>query len=114
MNEKQNETLQAICRVYLCRLRHLANKHGLKSYLNDLIKRNKEGKCKATEYECEMLARMVNDERIQRNEIPKLIGKSYRQCNDDGTFERIKKLPRVGIYSKVNAIIFNHKNKTRK
>lgn len=37
------------------------------------------------------------------------LGKSYRQCNDDGTFDNIKKLRHVGIYSKVSALLFKSK-----
>lgn len=70
---------------------------------------NKRQECVGTEQEVQMLSRMVDDERIGRHEIPKLLGKSYRQCNDDGTFDNIKKLRHVGIYSKVSALLFKSK-----
>jgi hypothetical protein len=52
-----------------------------------------------------MLARMVNDDRIERSEIPKALGKSYRQCMEDNDFDRVKKLKRVGIYSKISVLL---------
>lgn len=44
-------------------------------------------------------------DRRARVNVAKELGKSYRQCNDDGTFDKIKKLPYVGIYSKVSALL---------
>ena len=56
-----------------------------------------------------MLARMVDDERISRTDIPKVLDKSYRQANDDGDFEHIKKLKHQGIYSKVSAFLYKNR-----
>lgn len=109
MSKQRNETLQALCRDYLGRLRYMAKKHGID--VDSIIRANKNGDCSGTEYECNMLARMVDDERISRNDIPKLLGESYRKVESDGVFERIKKLKRVGIYSKVSALLYKSRKK---
>ena len=100
---KRNETLQALCRDYLGRLRYMAKKHGID--VDSIIRANKRKECSGTEYECQMLARMCDDERVSRTDVPKILGKSYRQANDDGDFEHIKRLKHQGIYSKVSAIL---------
>ena len=105
---KRNEALQALCRDYLCKLRYMGKKHGID--VDSIIKLNKRGKCSATNKEVEMLARCVDDERVSRTDIPKILGKSYRQSNEDGDFEHIKKLKRQGIYSKVSALLFKSKH----
>lgn len=102
----RNETLQALCRDYLHRLRHLAQERGLGGWINATIRENKSGECSANESEVMALSRMVDDERISRVDLPKLLGKSYRQSIDDNDFEKVKKLKRVGIYSKVNALLY--------
>ena len=104
----RNETLQALCRDYLGRLRYMAKKHGID--VDSIIRANKNGDCSGTEYEVQMLSRMVDDERISRTDIPKLLGESYRQSESSGVFGRIKKLRRVGIYSKVSALLFKSKH----
>lgn len=110
----RNETLQALCRDYLHRLRHLAQERGLGSWINATIKENKSGECSADESEVMALSRMVDDERISRVDLPKLLGKSYRQSNDDNDFENVKKLKRVGIYSKVDALLYASEKKEKK
>lgn len=97
--------LQQICRKYLKQLASIATTHGLGVWLQTTIKANERGECKATEEEVELLARMVNEERVQRKEIPHMLGKSYRQCVDDEDFYEIKKLPYVGTYSKVSVLL---------
>ena len=109
---KRNETLQALCRDYLMRLRHMGKKHGID--VDAIIGANKRRECVGTEREVQMLSRMVDDERLSRTDIPKVLGKSYRQANEDGDFERIKKLKHVGIYSKVSALLFAAKQKKEK
>lgn len=99
------DRLQELCRNYLSRARSLADKFGLGTWLQGLIDANKRGECAAAEDEVQLLSRVVDDERIGRHEIPKLLGKSYRQCNDEGVFEGVKKLRRVGIYSKASALL---------
>jgi hypothetical protein len=106
---KRNETLQALCRDYLGRLRYMGKKHGID--VDSIIKLNKRGECSATNKEVEMLARCVNDERVSRTDIPKILGKSYRQAYEDGDFERIKKLKHQGIYSKVSALLYKSRKK---
>ena len=110
--DKRNETLQALCRDYLGRLRYMGKKHGID--VDSIIRANKRKECSGTEYECQMLARMCDDERISRTEVPQVIGKSYRQANEDGDFDRIKKLKHQGIYSKVSALLFAAKQKKEK
>lgn len=106
---KRNETLQALCRDYLLRLRYMAKKHGID--VDSIIRANKRNECEATQKEVEMLARCVDDERISRTDIPRLLGESYRQSESTGVFDKIKKLRRVGIYSKVSALLFAAKQK---
>lgn len=109
MDESRNEKLQRLCRDYLRRLRYVASKHGLLPLLNNLIAMNQRRECVSTEREVRILSRMVNDERVSRNDVPKILGKSYRQCNDDGTFDKIAKLPSVGVYSKVSTLLLKDK-----
>lgn len=104
----RNETLQTLCRDYLGRLRYMGRKHGID--VDSIIRANKRKECEATNKEVEMLARCVDDERVSRAEVPKILGKSYRQANEDGDFDRIKRLKHQGIYSKVSALLFNGKH----
>ena len=101
---KRNETLQALCRDYLGKLRYMAKKHGID--VDSIIRANKRKECSATNKEVEMLSRCVNDERVSRTEVPNILGKSYRQSNEDGDFEHIKKLKYQGIYSKISALLY--------
>lgn len=101
---KRNETIQALCRDYLSRLRYMGKKHGID--VDGLIRLNRQKKCEATQHEVELLSRAVDDERLSRTEVPQTIGKSYRQANKDGDFDRIKKLKHQGIYSKVSALLY--------
>ena len=106
---KRNETLQALCRDYLCKLRHMGKKHGID--VDGLIRLNRQKKCEATQHEVELLSRAVDDERLSRSEVPQVIGKSYRQANEDGDFEHIKKLKHQGIYSKVSVLLYKNRKK---
>ena len=106
---KRNETLQALCRDYLGRLRYMAKKHGID--VDSIIRANRRNECEATQKEVEMLSRCVDDERIARNDIPKLLGESYRKVESDGVFDRIKRLRHVGIYSKVSALIYKNRKR---
>ena len=58
-----------------------------------------------------MLSRMVNDERLSRLDIPALFDKSYYECTETNLFDKIKKLPHVGIYSKVSAMLLKEGGK---
>lgn len=104
---KRNETLQALCRDYLLRLRYMAKKHGID--VDSIIRANRRKECEATNKEVEMLSRCVDDERVSRTDIPKLLGESYRKSENDGVFDKIKKLRHVGIYSKVSALVYKNK-----
>ena len=105
------DVLQSLCREYLSRLRYMAEKHGLLPWVDETIKANRRHECEATKKEVEMLSRLCNDERVSRTDIPKILGNSYRQANDDEDFERVKKLKHQGIYSKVSALLFAAKQK---
>ena len=104
MQGNTNDTLQALCRDYLGRLRHIGKKHGID--VDAVIRANKRKECSATNREVEMLSRCVDDERISRTDIPKILRKSYRHAYEDGDFDRIKKLKHQGIYSKVSALLY--------
>ena len=106
-----DDTLQTICRDYLNKLRPIAEKFGLGKFVDETVEANSRGKCVGTEEECEMLARICDDERIARKDIPEILGKSYRQANEDGDFERIKRLKHQGIYSKVSALLYKSRKK---
>ena len=106
-----NDKLQSIFREYAERIKHIASKHGLGKWLDNLLQKNINNECSATEEEVEMMARICDDERITRVEIPKLLDKSYRMAFEEEDFEKIKKLKRVGIYSKVNALLYAFRNK---
>ena len=95
----------------------MAHKHGLTTWLNQAIKDTKRKDCVPTEHECEILSRLVDDERLSRVEIPPILGKCYQDCFNDDDFDKIKKLKRVGIYSKVNTMLYaeslKEKSKTK-
>ena len=102
-----NDKIQSLCRYYLCKLRPIAEKHNLGRWIDRTINDNEGGKCMATEEEVAFLSRCVDDERLSRSDIPRVIGKSYRYCVENDLFDHIKKLRFVGIYSKVSALLFN-------
>ena len=100
-----DDTLQRICRRYMLRLMPVARKFGLGGFTYDMIRRNYRRECAATESEVELLSRACDDERLHRKDVPKVLGKSYRQAYEEGDFEHVKTLKRVGIYSKISAIL---------
>lgn len=106
---KRNETLQALCRDYLGKLRYMGKKHGID--VDGLIRLNRQKKCEATQHEVELLSRAVDDERLSRTDVAKVLDKSYRQAEEDGDFEHIKKLKHQGIYSKVSALLYKSRKK---
>lgn len=110
MSRERTQILQGICRHYLSMLTGLSDKYGLKSWLTDIIEQNKRGECVSTEEEVEMLTRIVDEERLRRTDVPKLLGKSYRQSYENGDFEKIKKLRHNGIYSRVSTLLFKNEN----
>ena len=85
----------------------MGKKHGID--VDAIIRANKRQECVGTEREVQMLSRMVDDERVSRADIPKILGKSYRQANEDGDFCRIKKLKHQGIYSKLSVLLYKSK-----
>ena len=104
-----NATLQRLVRGYLMKLSHIAKKHGLLPFVKETIKANRRGECAATRHEADMLARLVDDDRLFREEIPKTIGKSYRFCVENNIFNNIKKLKKKGDYSKIDTIMIKDK-----
>ena len=101
----RDDTLQRICRRYMLRLVPLARKFGLGGFVMGLVRSNYRRECAATEDEVAMLSRMCDDERLRRDEVPGVLGKSYRQSYDDGDFGKVRTLRRVGIYSKISALL---------
>jgi hypothetical protein len=89
----------------MLRLMPIARKFGLGGFTYDMIRRNYRRECAATESEVELLSMACDDERLHRQDVPKVLGKSYRRAYEDGDFERIKTLKRTGIYSKISAIL---------
>lgn len=108
------DVLQSLCREYLSRLRYMAEKHGLLPWVDETIKANRRHKCKATKKEVEMLSRLCNDERVTRTDVPKMLGKSYRQSVDDDDFSRIRHLPRLGTYLKLDALLLKNEQRKKK
>lgn len=112
MSRQHNETLQSLCRGYLTRLRHIGLKYGIN--VDEIIRLNQRKECEGTELEVQMLSRMCDDERVSRADIPKILGKSYRQSYEDGDFCRIKKLKHQGIYSKISVLLYKSKNEHKR
>lgn len=101
----RNEALQQVCRDYLERLRPLAEKFGLGGFIDETIERHIRNECAGTDEEVALLSRACDDERLSRTDVPRLLGKSYRQAYESGDFDKVKTLNRVGIYSKVSALL---------
>lgn len=110
----RNAKLQSLCRHYLTQLKSLATKYKLGNWLDDLVQQNANGQCSATKDEVIALSRLCDDERITRLEIPPMLNKSYRGCVDDGDFDKIQKLPRQGVYCKVDAMMYIEKERKTK
>ena len=56
-----------------------------------------------------MLARMVDEDRLFREEIPRILGKSYRQFVVNDLFDSIGRLKSKGSYSKIDVMILKEK-----
>lgn len=97
--------LQQLCRKYLKKLYRKARDIGLDEFVERTITENENGRCTATVEQVNMLASLCGDDRIKREEIPDLLGMSYRKCNEQKIFKRIRKFKDKGVYSKVDAII---------
>lgn len=111
LKTKKHNKLQIMCRTYLRRLKKYAGKFGLETFVEETIKANKRNECKAKTKDVEMLARMANDDRINRTDIPQVLGMSYRECNDKDLFQHIKRIENRGSYSKVSAELYSCKTK---
>lgn len=94
-----------MCRSYLSALRPFAARHGLSEFLDFTIEMNEQKRCAATESEVELLSRAVDEERVSRVEIPEILGCSYRRCEESGLFDMVRKLRRVGIYSRISVLL---------
>ena len=110
VKKHKDEALQKLVRGYLKKLEYLAYKHGLSLFVKSTIKANKRGDCKATRHEADMLARMVDEDRLFREEIPSILGKSYRKCVDNDLFSSIGRLKSKGRYSKIDVMILKEKD----
>lgn len=105
MKERDKKGLQVLCREYLTQLRYMAEKHGLGDWLGMTLHANRKGECEGTRKEVSMLSRLCNDERIKRSDIPAVLGRSYTQCCKGGDFAKISRLPRMGVYSKIDVYL---------
>lgn len=99
--------LQKMCRKYLKRLLPAAKEVGLEEFVVTTIDKNKSGTCVATRQQVDMLASMCEDNRVKREEIPNIVGKSYRFCLTGNLFKRIRKFKDKGLYIKFNQLIYN-------
>ena len=61
-----NDKLQTICRDYLHRLKGIASEYGLGKFIDETIALNKQEKCQGTEEQCNMMARILDEERLER------------------------------------------------
>lgn len=78
--------LQQLCRKYLKKLYRKARDIGLDEFVERTITENENGRCTATVEQVNMLASLCGDDRIKREEIPNLLGLSYRKCNEQKIF----------------------------
>ena len=91
----------------------MANKHGMGGWIDETIKETYNPNCKPTEHEVELLSRAVNEERLKRTEVPPILGKNYKECFEDNDFNKIKKLPKQGVYSKVSTLLYASEKKEK-
>ena len=101
--------LQENFRSYIKVLKNKFDNETVSECINKLLRDNVNGDCAATEEQVDMIAKLVDEDRMKREEIPRMFGKSYKQCVDDNIFSKIKTLPKVGIYSKVSALLLKDK-----
>ena len=111
LKDKKHNKLQSMCRKYLRRLRKYASKFNLEKFVDDTIQANKRNECKAEQKDVEMLARMAKDDRINRTDVPRVLGLSYRECNDKDLFQHVKRIKDRGSYSKISAELYACKTK---
>ena len=108
-----DDGLQAMARRYLARLRYMARKHGLSSWLDATIADNRARRCEATEKEVRMLSRLCGDERVARTDVPRILGKSYRESVEDDDFSRVRRVADRGTYDKVSVSLLAGKKKNK-
>ena len=105
--------LQKMCRKYLKRLLPAAKEIGLEEFVVTTIDKNKSGTCVATRQQVDMLASMCEDNRVKREEIPNIVGKSYRFYLTGNLFKRIRKFKDKGLYSKIDTLLLSEELKTK-
>lgn len=98
--------LQELCRKYLRMLLPIAKNIGLEDFINTTIEKNEKGECIATKEQVDLLAKMCDDDRIRRDEIPQYAGISYGSCVLIDLFSKIRKFTHKGVYSKIDAMLF--------
>ena len=108
MNNERS-VLQDLCVQYLQRLRGVAERYGLGKWVDNTIQDNLNNKCKGTQEECELLARACEDDRLEVRDVPKTFGLSYRAAFEGNLFARIRRIPKSGTYSKVDALVKHEK-----
>ena len=105
--------LQQLCRKYLKKLYRKARDIGLDEFVERTITENENGRCTATVEQVNMLAFLCWDDRIKREEIPDLLGLSYRFCLTGNLFKRIRKFKDKGLYSKIDTLLLSEELKTK-
>lgn len=106
---KRNTYLQELCRYYLEKIKASLSKYnGLSNAIGELIEASKRNECAATEDEVEALSRLLDEERMTRTDVPKLLGESYRQSVENNDMDKVRRLKHVGIYSRVSALLLKH------
>ena len=109
--KRKHWALQLLFRAYMRKLRTLAQRYGLLEWCDAMIQANKDEQCSATEQEVEMLSRCVGENRLSRVDVAKVLRMSYRKANNACVFDKIKKLPRVGVYSRGSTLLYGLLNK---
>lgn len=104
-NERKEQEIQRLTRHYLGKLKRVANKYGLGGWVDNIRKENKQGKCKSTEYTCNMLATLAQEDRMYQQDIPRLFGISYNKAFEMNLFEKIAKKKCNGTFNRVSALL---------
>lgn len=108
---RDNEIRQSLFRSMLERTRGMAKAAGLGEWVERTLSENKSGRCAATDEQVDMLSRMLDEERIDRRDVPRELGLSYRFCVENGVFERLRKLLHLGTYSRTDTAVMKNKLK---
>ena len=110
----RHDKIQQLCVNYLNKLKGVASKFGLKDFVSKTIEANKRKECKATEEDVEMLARIADDNRVNRVDVPPILHKGYRECHEKDLFYNVRKYPNRGTYSRVSAELYANDLKNEK